>query len=461
MAEVFANEMVAHVWAQGRQESGRSHNGNLFFTGAALYSYGSHFVVGYLMPDGVALLNADSYSMSTSRHQSEALHATRHLTQYRVPDLTELVRYWPRLNDAAFRKAARADIVAYVEKHVLALTELAAAYLLQIAQSRRSVESVRARAERKAAASKAEQRKRELAVLKAHGQRWARMPWDEFSDHVSETEQAEPWGKFPSPSTYKATEWRRGTPSESLALFARELFRATKAPLGKRDMAALKARLKSVRARVKQLAAWEAHGAYLAAYSRSLADMRALYAQRPLTRHLNRALIDHARVVLTTRPGLLTAHATAALQSLIRDCLTIDKEHAERENAERMEREAAARAQWLAGIGFRHWSGSDSRGGALLRAVDVERDASGIVGGTLQTSHGADVPLVHALKAFAYVRRVVASGRPWQANGHTIHVGHFRVDSIDIDGTMKAGCHTIHLAEMERLAAALGVMESA
>ena len=97
-----------------------------------------------------------------------------------------------------------------------------------------------------------------------------------------------------------------------------------------------------------------------------------------------------------------------------------------------------------------------------MRATGVERDAAGrIVAGTLETSHGADVPLPHALKAFAFVRRVVATGQPWHANGHCIRVGHFRVDSIAADGTMKAGCHTIHLGEMERLAAALGVADVA
>ena len=98
----------------------------------------------------------------------------------------------------------------------------------------------------------------------------------------------------------------------------------------------------------------------------------------------------------------------------------------------------------------------------MLRATGVERDDTGrITGGTLETSHGADVPLRHALKAFAFVRRVVATGQAWHANGHCIRVGHFRVDSIDTAGTMRAGCHTIHLGEMERLAAALGVADLA
>jgi hypothetical protein len=85
----FTTDMAAHVWAQQRQASGSGGKGSVFFEGPALYSYGSHFLTGYIA-DGAALLNADSYSVTTSRHQSDARHATRHMTQVSVPALTEL-----------------------------------------------------------------------------------------------------------------------------------------------------------------------------------------------------------------------------------------------------------------------------------------------------------------------------------------------------------------------------------
>src|SRR3546814_8524943 len=77
---VFSHDMVAHVWAQQRQQNGRSNNGNFYFEGRTLYSYGGHFPVGiFAAPGGPVFMNADSYSVSTSRHQSEARAAVRHL----------------------------------------------------------------------------------------------------------------------------------------------------------------------------------------------------------------------------------------------------------------------------------------------------------------------------------------------------------------------------------------------
>ena len=117
MATVFDNSMTAHVWAQFTQDSGRSHNGNLFFDGRALYSYGRHYVAGYLAPApgnpagvGVALINADSYSVSTSRHVSNAASATRHRDRVWIPNLNPVAEILadalrnasPRLNPGCY-----------------------------------------------------------------------------------------------------------------------------------------------------------------------------------------------------------------------------------------------------------------------------------------------------------------------------------------------------------------------
>jgi hypothetical protein len=72
---VFDTAQVAHVWAQGRQESGRNSARRVFFEGAKLFSYGTHFLTGYRLPDGAAFLNSARYSVSTSRHCQDARHA--------------------------------------------------------------------------------------------------------------------------------------------------------------------------------------------------------------------------------------------------------------------------------------------------------------------------------------------------------------------------------------------------
>lgn len=79
--QVFLNSMVAHIWAQQDQPAGRSNNGQFFFEGRKLYSYGSHFVVGVfvdLAKGGKAvILNSRDYSVTTSRHKSYA-HSALH-----------------------------------------------------------------------------------------------------------------------------------------------------------------------------------------------------------------------------------------------------------------------------------------------------------------------------------------------------------------------------------------------
>lgn len=150
----------------------------------------------------------------------------------------------------------------------------------------------------------------------------------------------------------------------------------------------------------------------------------------------------------------------------------VEREKRERAEAEQRERErerfakaAEFRRAWLAGERERGYSAdggrlSDETGGALIRATGVERDASGaIVGGLLETSHGADVPLAHAVKAFRFVKLVRERGETWRRNGRTIRVGHYQIDAIDAGG-FTAGCHRINWGEIERLARELGVLDA-
>ena len=109
--------------------------------------------------------------------------------------------------------------------------------------------------------------------------------------------------------------------------------------------------------------------------------------------------------------------------------------------------------------GVRFYS-RDALGGAYLRAVDVERDESGaIIGGTLQTSQGAAVPLVHALRVFRFLKFCRETGCAWKTNGHKLRVGHYQVDSVQPDGSFVAGCHRINWPQVEALATRLGVSD--
>lgn len=80
-------------------------------------------------------------------------------------------------------------------------------------------------------------------------------------------------------------------------------------------------------------------------------------------------------------------------------------------------------------------------------------------GENVETSQGAVFPLAHGLKALPLIRKIMADGEGWSRDGDKwpgrIALGHFMIDSISPDGVIKAGCHTLHVKEVERLAATL------
>lgn len=128
---------------------------------------------------------------------------------------------------------------------------------------------------------------------------------------------------------------------------------------------------------------------------------------------------------------------------------------------------ATALAMWRAGDPIpaelaRHTPRARPDGCAYVRAVDVERDAAGaITGGTLETSQGATVPLAHAVRVFRFLKACRDAGQGWRANGRTLRVGYFTVDSVSPDGGFKAGCHAFAWEEVAELAAALGLSDIA
>ena len=81
---VTDNYSVAHIYAQQNQESARSHNGNFYFEGPAVYSYRTCIGM-FLKPHGskasdspTLFLSDTNHSVSTSRVQSYLRSACRH-----------------------------------------------------------------------------------------------------------------------------------------------------------------------------------------------------------------------------------------------------------------------------------------------------------------------------------------------------------------------------------------------
>lgn len=120
--------------------------------------------------------------------------------------------------------------------------------------------------------------------------------------------------------------------------------------------------------------------------------------------------------------------------------------HAERRRIQSLE-QAEKLALWLDGsLAVDTW---------MLGSHDT---ALRIVSDEVQTSRGVRVPVSHAVLALAMVRKVMARNEEFVTNGHTIHVGHYKLDRIATDGTVYAGCHVIKFEAIQRIAPALDAL---
>ena len=449
---VFSNTMVAHVWAQGSQAHGRSHNGNFYFDGRILYSYGSHFAVGVLMNDGAAVLNSDRYSISTSGMQSDALQAVKG-ERVHVPALQNIARDLSRIanNGAAKSPDAVAAIIRHIETHAAAMSIKAGVYHWQeepagegdetradrllrfcgIPKARASAAIKRglAKAAKRAKADAAAERKRQ----KAEAVMVADMTPNEFDGHLARRFHVRPFTGQRSSDEYAA---------ERLHDASKALFRLIRTAKAEKLSAARLGRLKAHRAGI--LATLKAYSddraGYVAAYhAERFANWEARYS----------AAKDDAERLAVWKSNGVQASAYAEGTPERAKLEAADVEGRALYDAERMAAEREAREAWLKGEGDRYTRLSGANGTALVRrSSDGER---------LETSQGAHVPTPHAVKEFRFIRLCVEKGEAFHTNGRVIRVGHFTVDYITADGDMKAGCHRFAWADMKALAEREGV----
>jgi hypothetical protein len=89
MRKVFSSHSeLAHVWANQLQNEGRS--ANMFFNGASIYSYGSHYEIAKFVdaPNGepVVFINSNGYSSSTGKHTNHVINAIpKNIKRFLVP----------------------------------------------------------------------------------------------------------------------------------------------------------------------------------------------------------------------------------------------------------------------------------------------------------------------------------------------------------------------------------------
>lgn len=474
MGQVFANSQVAHVWASGDQRSGRSNNGNFYFEGRILYSYGSHFAVGVRLNDGRAVLNADSYSISTSGHQSDARSAVSHMETISIPKLTDIARTLAAIADgdgnAAYRKRQIGAVIGYIETHAAELSretfrydrdawpegmseadkaerpymrgtsvptgETAAETLLRFcgipkARAAAAIKRGVAKAAKDAKARAAAERKR----AKAEAIAVADMTANERDKWLSDRWHVQP------------LNGQRYNDESSVARMreaAKGLFRLQKTAKAEGLSAKRQNALKAARASLLAIIrAFDEDSAELVAKVRAerLANWRARW---------NAATTDAEKVAVWSSNGVGPREWPEG--SPERAELEAAHEEGKRLYAvAQAEKQREEREAWMRGEGPRYVNFRSPDGTAYVRrSADGER---------LETSQGADVPWDHAVKAFRFIRLCVERGEGFQTNGRVIRVGHFRVDEITPEGDMRAGCHRFKWADMKALAEREGVFE--
>lgn len=71
--QVFPIDEIAHLWAHQAQDSARNSQGNFYFEGPTIYSYGSHFPIAMHVTQGrrkAILFTTRGYSNTTAKHLS-------------------------------------------------------------------------------------------------------------------------------------------------------------------------------------------------------------------------------------------------------------------------------------------------------------------------------------------------------------------------------------------------------
>ncbi len=85
---IHPGKQVAHLWANRSQESAKQSNGQFYFEGDTIYSYGSHFPIARHLPSADAVLfTTRSRSNTTAKHKSYVLRALSGLAVFHVNDV--------------------------------------------------------------------------------------------------------------------------------------------------------------------------------------------------------------------------------------------------------------------------------------------------------------------------------------------------------------------------------------
>jgi hypothetical protein len=432
---VFTSSMVVHVWAQQTQPYGTNVKASLFFDGATLYSYGRHYVLARFATSDVVLINDETSSYTTSEHKYAARRAVdgKRVFSVKYPEAADAEAHQKNLD--WFASNAAEDVT--------------------IAQSQRHGGHSRTAAARHAAYMLSEA----IAYQKVFFPRRRKAPFalPDLTPYIDAAEKAE-----------RVREFRAALRAFNTANRLREKRYAAKALL----VAAYTARnIGAVIAFPNPLSVLKTF-----LYARRvenqlealIGDSRPYGGSHGYAEHAQVTAVGNAyggdfRRTRRYTAGEYRPRSYSALDSFIAELRTESDLLAQEARIAEAHREYVLRRdeqRRLAAL-------SDAEKiEAWRRGADVRINGHAypcmlrIEGANIKTSWGAEFPAEHARKAWPLIRAVYARGEAWHTNGHKIPLGLFQVDSIDADGTLRAGCHTLSKAEVEHCAALLGLMES-
>ena len=128
MKRVVNSSEVPHLWAHQTQDGARTPNGNLYFEGKTIYSYGAHFPIATFVSnaDGrtAVLFTTRTYSITTAGHCSTVRQAIQHLSPvFHVPLTNLLCRYG---NDGSVQSLVADNKAALLTDYLARIERLSA-----------------------------------------------------------------------------------------------------------------------------------------------------------------------------------------------------------------------------------------------------------------------------------------------------------------------------------------------
>jgi hypothetical protein len=129
---VFDTGEIPHLWAHRTQEEARNRQGNLYFTGDTIYSYGSHFPIArHVVSEAgerAVLFTTATYSVTTSSHCSAVRSAIPSgIPVFHVPNVCH-GRYSGSELTADDHGGNLADYTERIEKHVITSARARSSY---------------------------------------------------------------------------------------------------------------------------------------------------------------------------------------------------------------------------------------------------------------------------------------------------------------------------------------------